>query len=72
MCKETEEEKEVCCCCGEELSEEEIFEFEGAIYCEDCLDEHTFICSHCQERYRDSENMGDNHINLCMGCYEDY
>jgi len=37
MCKELEE-KDFCCRCGVELSEEDIFEFEGDIYCEDCID----------------------------------
>ena len=72
MKKETEEEKEVCCCCGKELAEDEIFEFEGDIYCEDCLNDITFICSHCQERYRNDENCGDSYRDLCEDCFDDY
>ena len=72
MCKEFEEEKDFCCHCGAELSEENVFEFNGDIYCEDCLDEYTFICSHCEERYPNDENMGDNSINLCENCFDYY
>ena len=69
MKKETEEEKEICCGCGEEFSEDETFEFEGDIYCEDCLNDITFICSHCQERYRNDENCGDSYRDLCEDCF---
>ncbi len=72
MKKETEEEKEVCCCCGKELTENETFEFEGDIYCEDCLNDITFICSHCNERYLSSENCGDICRDLCEDCFDDY
>ncbi len=69
MIKEIEEEKIVYYCCGEELSEEDIFEFDGNIYCEDCLDKHTFICFHYEEKYKNNKNFGDSHINLCENIY---
>ncbi len=72
MCKEFEEEKDFCCHCGIELSEENVFEFNGEVYCENCLNERTFICSHCGERYPNDENMGDNSINLCENCFDYY
>ena len=71
MKKEIKEEKEVCCC-GEEFSENEIFEFEGDIYCEGCLNDITFICSHCNERYLSSENCGDSHRDLCEDCFDNH
>lgn len=72
MCKEIEEEKDFCYCCGEELLDEDVFEFDGNLYCESCLDEQTFIYSRCGERYRNNENFGDSHINLCENCFEYY
>ena len=39
------------------------------VYCEDCADEHTFVCDNCGERHNINERYitGDNH-EICESC----
>ena len=39
-----------CKFCGQTFDAEHIFEFDETMMCEDCYDEHTAICSICEER----------------------
>ena len=41
------EEKYLCSHCGAELTQEEMTEFEGNIYCADCLNDLTTVCDCC-------------------------
>ncbi len=68
-----EEEKRVCSCCGAEIGEnEEFFEYEGEIYCEDCFNDNFVICEDCGETIpRDEANYTANGDYICESCYED-
>lgn len=48
-----------CSACGVNLTEETASEFEGNIYCDDCLNEKTVVCMNCNERIW-REEAGDN------------
>ena len=62
----------VCSQCGAAYEQGEVREFEGDILCEACLDEHTFICTHCSNRFWDDDNHGDSDTPLCENCSGDY
>ena len=44
--------------CGKELQDHEIYEFDGKELCEDCLNNHTAVCIHCDERIWEEHNAG--------------
>ena len=64
------EEKYLCSHCGAELRQEEMTEFEGNIYCADCLDDLTAVCDCCGDRIRRDEAEGDSETTLCHHCYD--
>ena len=64
------EETNVCFCCEDEYPEDELIEFEGHLYCEECLENSTVICSHCGERIRNEDNAGNDDMPLCESCYQ--
>ena len=45
-----EKDKQICSVCGTVVYEDEMHEFDGKVFCEDCLDEHTATCDNCGER----------------------
>lgn len=59
------EEKYLCSHCGAELTQEEMTEFEGKIYCADCLNDLTTVCDCCGDRIRRDEAEGDSETTLC-------
>ena len=64
--------KLVCCECGEVLTPDEAMEFDGNIYCQNCLDDVTFICDCCGERAYNDDEITDNNISICQSCYDNY
>ena len=60
-----------CSECGAKLTREEAQEFDGQIYCEDCLNEFTTLCDCCSTRIWRDNAEGDGSITLCSHCYED-
>jgi hypothetical protein len=75
MCTKCEDQpinnEETFCCsvCGETLTEDTAYEFNGEIYCADCLDDVTVICECCGSRVdMDNAHMDDNYT-LCQECY---
>ena len=64
------EEKYLCSHCGAKLTQEELTEFEGKIYCTDCLDELTTVCDCCGDRICRDEAEGDSETTLCHHCYD--
>lgn len=64
------EEKYLCSHCGAELTKEEMTEFEGNIYCTDCLNDLTTVCDCCGDRIRHDEAEGDSETTLCHHCYD--
>ena len=61
-----------CECCGREICEDEVYTFDGETLCEDCLHEHTVICSNCDERIWNDDNCGSSNYPLCERCYDNY
>ena len=64
------EEKYLCSHCGAELTQEEMTEFEGNIYCADCLNDLTTVCDCCGDRIHRDEAEGDSETTLCHHCYD--
>ena len=64
--------KEIVLCshCGARLTDEDLTEFEGAIYCHDCLEALTTVCDCCGARIRRDAAEGDNETDLCHHCYD--
>lgn len=61
----------ICSKCGAVLSPEEAHEFEGKVFCGECLDDETVLCSCCGERIWRSDTEGDSTVTLCTDCYEE-
>ncbi len=72
MGKETEDMQFYCYCasCGNGLHEYEYRLFEDDYYCEDCLEERTFVCDRCGERFSTDDDEGDGNTQICQRCYE--
>ena len=60
----------ICACCEEAFPENELTEFNGHLYCEECLDSCTVVCSHCGERIWSEDNAGTDDHPLCQYCYD--
>ena len=58
------QEKIRCSVCGVNLNEGNALEFEGNIYCDDCLSEQTVLCMNCNERIlrEEAEGNSDYHV----------
>ena len=67
----TQEAVYICSECGAKLTADEAHEFEGQIYCEDCLDDLTVLCDCCSTRIRRDDAEGNDSLILCTRCYED-
>ena len=66
------ENKVTCSICGAVLDPDDTHEFDGQYYCQDCLDDVTFVCDECGSRaYRDT-GYSDNVRQICGPCYDDY
>ena len=61
-----------CSVCGCEL-DDDFYEAEDEILCEECYYDETFRCEDCGERFFNNHNYGDDNICLCEACRnEDY
>ena len=60
----------ICSECGAILERENYHEFEGHIYCEDCLNEKTVVCMNCNERIWREDAEGNSNLVLCRHCYD--
>lgn len=60
-----------CDVCGREVPQEELVEYGGEYYCEECADKHLTKCERCGEivSYEDAHGCYDGH--LCECCYDD-
>ena len=66
------EEKIYCTRCGEELSRDEAILYEDEWYCEECLDEFTYVCDRCGRRIDRRDAITDSSTTLCYDCYCEY
>ena len=62
---------ETCAECGRVLLEEEATEFEGRVYCPECLDSLTTFCRYCGDRIFRDDNEGASDTPLCYPQYFD-
>ena len=61
-----------CSMCGEILTEENMYEFDGSLFCRHCLGEQTVVCNCCGRRIWQSDDEGDENISLCSRCRDSY
>ena len=62
-------EPRTCAHCG--TAEEELTEFNGRLYCEDCLDDLTLVCNDCGSRFLRTHNRSENDdFPICPECYD--
>lgn len=58
-----------CAHCG--TAEGELTEFNGRLYCEDCLDDLTLVCTDCGSRFLRTHNRSENDdFPICPECYD--
>ena len=62
----------VCNCCGEDIGNDDYYEFNGSILCNLCFHSETVECSHCGDRIWADDNAGSDSMPLCNSCYDDY
>lgn len=61
-----------CSQCDAKLNEDSSYWYEDETFCENCLDEETFICICCNERFCNDDNCGDDNTPLCNSCFDNY
>lgn len=66
---------EVCDICNKEITlglDEHLTEFDGKKFCQNCLNDETFICEDCGDRAYTDNNVSvrDGDMMICEGCYE--
>ncbi len=66
------ENEHICSHCGAIFNEENLQEFEGKLYCDQCLNDITCICDCCGKRIWSDELEGDSNITLCYRCYDNH
>ena len=66
------ENKIICSHCGAVIDSDDYEEFNGKIYCTDCLDELTTYCDCCGSRIYIDDVYGDDYTNLCSYCYHNH
>lgn len=54
----------VCNCCGEDIGNDDYYEFNGSILCNLCFHSETVECSHCGDRIWADDNAGTDSITL--------
>lgn len=52
------------------MEEDEYFNDGDYMYCNSCMDDCTFVCDWCGERYRNDYANSDDNITICDNCYE--
>lgn len=62
-----------CSVCGAEIiSDDDYYEVEGQVLCEDCYNSGTFVCDCCGDRVLSSHAHSDDYIDICETCYNDH
>ena len=67
--------RKMCICefCGAKLlSDDDVYELDGHIMCDDCYDSHTRTCECCGERIWNEDDEGDDNITLCRHCRDNH
>lgn len=59
----------ICEFCGASLpSDDDVYELDGHIMCDDCYDSRTRTCECCGDRIWNEDDYGDDDISLCSHC----
>jgi hypothetical protein len=58
--------------CGQHHPCSDRQEFDGKVFCSECLEEVSDVCSYCGRRILVYTNAGDDQITLCQDCYDAY
>ena len=62
---------ELCACAHCGTAEGELTEFNGRLYCPDCLDDLTLVCADCGSRFLRTHNRSENDdFPICPECYD--
>jgi formylmethanofuran dehydrogenase subunit E len=62
----------ICYICGVIHSKDNIVEFDGKSLCSTCLENETFICSHCCKRMWNDYDFGSFDTPMCEKCLDAY
>lgn len=62
--------KNKCTQCEKAYDPDKLIEFDGKLWCSECIEEETTVCSHCGERIWKYDNAGDSNTPLCEHCYD--
>ena len=65
-----ENEQRVCTMCNCTLREDEGYELDDHILCDECFSEHTTTCDHCGETIWANDLISDDHMTLCQTCFD--
>ncbi|MEA5010991.1 MAG: amidoligase family protein [Angelakisella sp.] len=65
-------EKTACTLCGAAVPQNETITMGDATLCYDCAEEHTTICSRCDDRIWSEDDCGNDDIILCSHCRDQY
>ncbi len=66
------EEQRICSHCGCVLEEDEGFELDDDLLCDDCVDVHTTVCDHCEDTIWINDSVADDNMTLCQSCYDSH
>ena len=66
------EEQRLCSHCGCVLEEDEGFELDDEILCDDCRDEQTVTCDHCGETVWREDAEDDGRTVVCSCCFDNH
>ena len=69
---DTETELVPCDHCGQLVHDCDLEYVDGEYWCNDCLEDNTFICDNCYSRHSNDEMIQDNNYCLCQSCFDDY
>lgn len=62
----------ICTYCGCEIDEDDVYEMNDVIMCEDCYDIRTRECECCGARIWNEDDEGDDNITLCRSCRDNH
>ena len=62
----------ICSCCGEKIENDDCYELDGQLLCENCWSEQTTTCVRCGERIWREDNVSSNDRPICQECYDEY
>lgn len=59
-----------CSYCGRTHRLEALHEFDGHMFCPECLEQYTVLCRDCGTRIWREDDQGSGEVHLCRDCYD--